>query len=451
MDAILSRLRGAARHEVLEGAHAVGSIIQRMNSVAARAGGGGHSAEIRKHIEDRRTQLHRIAQAQLSSELKKRSDSGLGALSLKPQPIRGALGTTAILSGGLHALGAAHPAGFAPPGVAPRESHPLAGLQVSGTPLRELAAKAELRQKQLAARARKGPVPAQATAGALLGAFREHPKAAGFAAHLAPGGALRELCETAQRGHGLAIGQAAQPIGRSTLGLVRHAGHALAHVAAGGLHAVRGAATWAQRKAGGAAHGLGERVHSGLEWTRKTGVVGAVGTGLRKGLSFLKTAAQHTPLGYAVKKGYGFVKAGGLSKVWNATKHVAGQAWAGLKTAYDTTSKFLQSPAGQLLVTGLSLAASFIPGGIVVKAVIGAGIGAMQAISEGKDWKAVLASAAGGALTGAIPFLKIGPLAKIGIGALQGGITAVASGGSLKDALKGDAGGALDSFDPGAL
>ena len=562
MDAILSRLRGAARHEVLEGAHAVGSIIQRMNSVAARAGGGGHSAEIRKHIEDRRAQLHRIAQAQLSSELKKRSDSGLGALSLKPQPIRGALGTTAILSGGLHALGAAHPAGFAPPGVAPRESHPLAGLQVSGTPLRELAAKAELRQKQLAARARKGPVPAQATAAALLGAFREHPKAAGFAAHLAPGGALRELCETAQRGHGLPIGQAAQHylasrgsshlwnavttfntlvseghrprfsfgswlkknvsdqvshalhgvsqtvtratdtvaglagaarqgissfanrasemgvraaaqvgravargatsvargglqaaqhIGRSTLGLVRHAGHALAHVAAGGLHAVRGAATWAQRKAGGAAHGLGERVHSGLEWTRKTGVVGAVGTGLRKGLSFLKTAAQHTPLGYAVKKGYGFVKAGGLSKVWNATKHVAGQAWTGLKTAYDTTSKFLQSPAGQLLVTGLSLAASFIPGGIVVKAVIGAGIGAMQAISEGKDWKAVLASAAGGALTGAIPFLKIGPLAKIGIGALQGGITAVASGGSLKDALNGAAGGALDSFDPGAF
>src|SRR5207249_10311365 len=69
------------------------------------------------------------------------------------------------------------------------------------------------------------------------------------------------------------------------------------------------------------------------------------------------------------------------------------------------------------LVTGLSLAASFIPGGIVVKAVIGAGIGAMQAISEGKDWKSVLASAAGGALTGALPFLKIGPLAKLGIGA----------------------------------
>src|SRR5439155_4034779 len=48
------------------------------------------------------------------------------------------------------------------------------------------------------------------TAGALLGAFREHPRTAGFAAHLAPGGALRSLCETAQRGHGLPIGQAAQ-------------------------------------------------------------------------------------------------------------------------------------------------------------------------------------------------------------------------------------------------
>ena len=102
-------------------------------------------------------------------------------------------------------------------------------------------------------------------------------------------------------------------------------------------------------------------------------------------------------------------------------------------------------------LTGLSLAASFIPGGLVVKAVIGAGIGAMQAISEGKDWKAVLASAAGGAITGAIPFLKMGPLAKLGVGAMQGGITALASGGSLKDALKGAAGGAIDAFDPGAF
>src|SRR6185369_5362432 len=148
---------------------------------------------------------------------------------------------------------------------------------------------------------------------------------------------------------------------------------------------------------------------------------------------------------------YGFVKSGGLTKVWHAGKDLAGKAAGLAKTAYQTTSKFLQSPAGHLLLTGLSLAASFIPGGLAVKAVIGAGIGAMQAISEGKSWKAVLASAAGGALTGAIPFLKMGPLAKIGVGALQGGITALASGGSLKDALKGAGGGAIDALDPGAF
>src|SRR5439155_7873178 len=63
----------------------------------------------------------------------------------------------------------------------------------------------------------------------------------------------------------------------------------------------------------------------------------------------------------------------------------------------------------------------------------------------------ILAGAGSGALTGALPFLKIGPLAKIGIGALQGGITSLAQGGNLKDVLKGAAGGALDSFDPGAF
>src|SRR2546430_10116741 len=256
--------------------------------------------------------------------------------------------------------------------------------------------------------------------------------------------------------------RAAENIGRFPIGALRQSGHALAQVVSGGMHAARGAASWARRKAGaaedwsrhqqqGAAHWLGERVHSGLEWARKTGVAGAVGTGLRKGLSFVKSAAERTPLGYAVSKGYGFVKSGGLIKVWNATRHVAGQAWAGLKGAYEMTSRFLQSPAGQLLVTGLSLAASFIPGGIVVKAVIGAGIGAMQAISDGKDWQSVLASAAGGALTGALPFLKIGPLAKLGIGALQGGITALASGGSLKGALKGASGGGLTASVPSPI
>ena len=60
-----------------------------------------------------------------------------------------------------------------------------------------------------------------------------------------------------------------------------------------------------------------------------------------------------------------------MQKIWNATKHYAGKAWEGIKKGYKASANFLQSPAGQLLVTGLSLAASFIPGGLVVKAIIG--------------------------------------------------------------------------------
>jgi len=601
MDSVLARLHGKGREELLEGAHAVSSILQRMHAIAARAGGASHIAGFRELIEERKVELQRIARAQLAAELSRSGATGLNALAQKPQAGRGASGM-AGLGGGLQAVRAGHPGGFGGghgvglgalagtqgalgkalgkqlehrlrPGR-PEETARILGEGSPRTGLRELAARAELKRKQLAARAvTRRPFPVSSTA--LLERLREQPKGGAFAAHLAPGGPLRSLCEVAQRGHGLPIAQAAQHylasrgsshvwnavatfntligeghrprfslgswlkknvsdhvshalqavsqtvtqasslvvaaprgissfangafeigrttsrlgglvrgaargiggamvsagrgalraaenVGRVTVGEVRQSGHALAQVVSGGVHAARGAASWVHRKAGaaadwtrhqeqGAAHWLGEKVHSGLEWAKKTGVVGAVGTGLRRGLSFVRSAAEHTPLGYAVRKGYGFVKSGGLTKVWKATRHVAGQAWAGLKGAYQATSRFLQSPAGQLLVTGLSLAASFIPGGIVVKAVIGAGIGAMQAISEGKDWKSVLASAAGGALTGALPFLKIGPLAKLGIGALQGGITALASGGSLKDALKGAAGGALDAFDPGAF
>ncbi len=509
-----------------------------------------------------------------------------------------------------------------------------------GTPLNDLAKQAEAKQKQLATKnpSRRGPVASQITAEALLEVFKEHPRGRSFASHLAPGGALRSLCESAQRGHGLPVGQmaqhylasrghsnifnavatfntlvkeghkphrwgwgsighfvsshvssaissvsrtvnnasnsisnfagntfntarsgissfantavnfgrggfnrvrsvvqrgvgaarrfgsrvahnvvnrashlahsayqtvssaghraydygshafhsasgcisskahglwnAAKGVGQSAWGNIKQGAHALSNVARGGFNALQSGASWVQHKAGaavdwakhkagaaidwakhkasGASHWLGEKVHSGLEWVKKTGVVGALGSGLRKGFSFVKKAAEYTPLGLAVKAGK-WAAGGGLAKVWDKTKNIAGKAWAGIKTAYKATSNFLQSPAGQLLVTGLSLAASFIPGGIVVKAIIGGGIGAIQAISEGKDWKGVLAGAAGGALTGALPFLKLGPFAKIGMGALTGGITTLAQGGSLKDALKGAAGGALDSFDPGAF
>ena len=569
MDSILARLQGKVGNEMADGARAVGTILMQMSSLTARAGTAPHVAAFRKLIEERKGQLQRIAQAQLAGELSKPSARGLHALpGTRPDGALGAAsrhGATVALRSGLGALAGGRDAlvkALEPPPVVP-------GLQQApaGTPLRELVRGAELRQSKSAVR--KGPAPAQVTAAALQDRFREHPKGKTFAAHLAPGGPLRALCETAQRGHGLPIGQAAQHyltsrgsshlwnavatfntlvreghtprfsfgswlkknvsdhvshaidavsrtggqatqslasvagnvrdgissmsnraagalrgvargtgqavkqtargLGRAlnqgaqaTWGEIKLGAHALARVGRGGLQSVHAGASWLQHKAGvaldragqearGGARWLGEGVHSGLEWARKTGVVGAVGTGLRKGLSSVRSAAEHSPLGVAVKKGYGFVKSGGLTRMWHGTQHAVAKAWGGLKNAYGATSKFLQSPAGQLLVTGLSLAASFIPGGIIVKAVIGAGIGVMQAISEGKDWKTVLASAAGGALTGAIPFLKIGPLAKLGVGALQGGITALASGGSLKDAVKGAGGGALDAFEPGAF
>src|SRR5438445_2173222 len=528
IDSVLARLQGKGREELLEGAHVVGSILRKMNSIAASAGGASHIAGFRKLIEERKAELQRIARTQLAAELPRRGAMGLDALVGKPQAAHGVLGT-ASLRGGFQ--GSAHLGGFG--GGAGGGLGALAGAQGAlgttlakqlehrlrrgrpeetarvlregspNTALRELAARAELKRQQLATRAVRRPAGPISSA-ALLERFREHPKGSAFAAHLAPGGPLRALCEVTQRGHGLPIGQAAQHylasrgssqvwnavatfntlvgeghrprfsfgswlkknvsdhvshalqgvsqtvtqatsaatslavaaprgissfanlgldigrratsplgglvrgaargiggamvsvgrgalraaenIGRFPIGALRQSGHALAQVVSGGMHAARGAASWALRKAGaaedwsrhqqqGAAHWLGERVHSGLEWARKTGVAGAVGTGLRKGLSFVKSAAERTPLGYAVSKGYGFVKSGGLTKVWNATRHLAGQAWAGLKGAYQTTSKFLQSPAGQLLVTGLSLAASFLPGRIVVKALIGAGIG----------------------------------------------------------------------------
>lgn len=568
------------------------------------------------------TLLKHASQSQLVAELSRAVKHG-GLQTVAGKPPRSALGSGA-LTGGFQALGGSHLGGFGGGhragaltvlsgaggglgkalekqlGQQLRAARPqdaakiLAGLGAApkGTALHELARRAEARQKQRATRhaGRKGPAPSAVTAAALLEVLQQHPKGRSFAAHLAPGGVLRSVCEAAQRGHGLPIGQMAQhylasrghshvfnavatfnklvekghqphrwglgsighfvssqassalssvtrsvgsatssldnfartaaegarqgisslgnrafDMGRASLtgiggigksgagaagsylsqranglrnaarsfgdsawGGIRQEAHALSHVARSGFHALQGGASWVQHKAGaarqragaaadwqrqkasGSAHWLGEKVHSGLEWARKTGVAGAVGTGLAKGFSSIRKAAEYTPLGLAIKAGK-WAAGGGLAKVWDKSKHVAGAAWGGVKSAYKATSSFLQSPAGQLLVTGLSLAATFIPGGLVVKAMVGGGIGAIQAISEGKDWKGVLAGAAGGALSGALPFLKLGPLAKVGVGALTGGITALAQGGSLKDALKGAAGGGLDSFDPGAF
>ena len=622
--------------------------------------------------------LKNASHAQLASELGKLEKTALGALLGKHKPQRNhGLGGGSI-TGAFQALGGAHLGGFGGghrPGalgslsgiggglgkvlekqlehqVKRTQPHEVGKLLATlhkapkGTPLHELAKKAEEKQKRMATKhaGKRGPQASQITAAALLEVFKEHPKGRTFASHLAPGGSLRTLCETAQRGHGLPVGQMAQhflaarghsnvfnavatfnnlikgghkphrwglgsighfvsshvssalssvsqtvgsatnavsnfaratastvgsgissfahsaarlggdamdgmrnvvrrgvgaasnvalrvgrtardiahnvndrasnlaqraykfgsgafhsassaissrahglwnaardsgrnawggmkKFGHSAWGHIKNSGQALSNVARNGITALQNGASWVQHRAGATfdrarlmaggvvdwarqkasgAHWLGEKVHNGLEWAKKSGVVGGIGKGLMKGISFMKKPAEYTPLGLAVKAGK-WAAGGGLAKVWNKTRNLAGKAWGGLKGAYQTTANFLQSPAGQLLVTGLSLAASFIPGGLVVKAIIGGGIGAIQAISEGKDWKGVFAGAAGGALTGALPFLKMGPLAKMGMGALTGGITTLAQGGNLKDALKGAAGGALDSFDPGAF
>ena len=641
IDAILARVRGRTRAEMAHGAQQIGQILSSVGKDAAP-----HLASFRKLLDERRSQLLevlrggrqtlRLEQAhphghRILQELRKRdpaldklvenaSTSHLarelarferGALHALGGPISSALafgaagGPSALARiGGAGGLGALAGLGGALGEALQKrlESRSrdaakfLAELQKSpkGSPLRTLADQAEKKR-----RTPRGPVRPEA----LLEAFREHPKARAFASHVAKGGALYQLCESAQRSRGLPVAQlashylasrgasalyntvqtfhslvgegyrprlfsfgsvfrsmtthvagalqsvskgvsraassfaggaeaavragissAAGPargfvrapmgnlFGRAVGGLrgmaqqvARHpwdavkgiavapnalvaragksafhllgaplasAGHALWNVGkhaaaaewggiktfAGGIHKVassalggaRGIGSWAQGRAGAAMDFAQHKSHQGLDWLNKTGVVGAAGGLLKKGISGLGTLAKYTPLGFAVSQGWGSGKSP-LSKIWSATRSVAGKAWEGIKQGYKATSNFLQSPAGQLLVTGLSLAATFIPGGLVVKTLIGAGIGAIQAISEGKDWKGVLLAAGSGALTGALPFLKLGPLAKVGLGALQGGISTLAQGGSLKDALKGAAGGAVDAFDPGAM
>ncbi|HUJ27408.1 MAG TPA: hypothetical protein VLW85_15395, partial [Myxococcales bacterium] len=605
-------------------------------------------SELRKHNPGLDKLLKHASQSQLAAELARVQKSGLHKLPAKPGAMGlgsyGLTGAAQLMRGGhLGGFGGGHRVHSPYAGglqglsgmdsalsraldsqlknlkVKPHEMGKiLAGFQktAKGAPLHDLTKRAEEKARLLAARrAHRGPMPAATTADALLQVFRDHPKGKAFAAHVAPGGALRSLCEGAQRGHGLPVGQMAQHYlasrgqsqvwnavstynslvkqgnkphfwslgsiahaikdkasgalskvtssvqsfgssmagsvksglssfggrvmdfgknalttvksvasqaaggarkalgsakkfggdlvekGRTALhdaggaigktahrladagksaashawgGITRAAGN-ISHVASSALHAGQGVAHWAQgavgktwdkvKESGGKAFDWAkhkaetvekfarDKVHAGLQ-AAKTGVLGGLKGGLKTGLSFLKKTAEYSPLGLAFKaaqKTGQWVKQGGLQKTWAATKKVAGKAWGGLKTAYNATSKFLQSPAGQLLVTGVSLAASFIPGGMVVKGLIGAGIGAITAISEGKDWKGILAGAGSGALTAAVPFLKLGPLAKVGVGALSGGVAALASGGNWKDALKGAAGGALDSIDPGAF
>ncbi|HEX9604836.1 MAG TPA: DUF4157 domain-containing protein [Myxococcales bacterium] len=267
----------------------------------------------------------------------------------------------------------------------------------------------------------------------------------------AVGSGARSLSRALQQGAQFA-GREASALRQATGRAVTRVTRTVRDVVHGGVDRVTQLGAAVMQRAGEAGRQVsrfGERaLHTGLDALHRTGIAGGIGKGVRFGLSMMKTAAKYSPVGLALQ---GFQKAGGLQGIWEKTKHTAGAAWQGVQKAYHATAGFLQSPAGQLLVTGLSLAATFIPGGVVVKSIVGGAIGAIQAASEGRDLKHVLLAAGTGALTGALPFLKVGPLAQAGIGALTGAATALASGGSLKDAVKGAGAGALDSFDPGAL
>ena len=72
------------------------------------------------------------------------------------------------------------------------------------------------------------------------------------------------------------------------------------------VHGVGHAASWAMHKAGETVGGV---AHKGLEWLHKTGVAGAIGKGLKYGVSMIKTAAKYSPIGLAMQ---GIHKAGGL-------------------------------------------------------------------------------------------------------------------------------------------
>lgn len=197
-------------------------------------------------------------------------------------------------------------------------------------------------------------------------------------------------------------------------------------------------------------------------WSKTTGVVGAVGGKIKEGLSSAASWAgdkvkkaggallgaakwagkkflQHHPLGKAIS--WGWDKFG--KQAWDKTKSLAAVAWDGAKKVGKAAGNFLQSPAGQLLTTGLSIAATFIPGGMLVKAGVGAVMGAIEAVAQGGGLKEALMGAALGGIEGAIPLLKLKTVGKLAVGGVKGGLQAAINGGGLGDIAMGAAGGAL--------
>lgn len=216
---------------------------------------------------------------------------------------------------------------------------------------------------------------------------------------------------------------------------------------------------------GNGAAGLAKKTGGWLKgaWSKATGVVGAIGGKIKSGLSSAaswvgekankvggallgaakwagKKFLQHHPLGKALS--WGWDKFG--KKAWDKTKSLASAAWESTRKVGQAAGKFLQSPAGQWLTTGLSVAATFIPGGLLVKAGVGAVMGAIEAVSKGGGLKEALMGAAMGGLEGALPLMKLKTVGKLALGGVKGGLQAAINGGDFKDIGKGMLGGALN-------
>lgn len=189
-------------------------------------------------------------------------------------------------------------------------------------------------------------------------------------------------------------------------------------------------------------------------WKSATGVVGAGLSGIKKGLSWVGDK-----IGQGAKKlGGVLLMHPGINAMWQVAKaagpHIASfgkAAWEGAKTLGGKAANFLQSPAGQLLTTGLSIAATFIPGGLLVKAGIGAIMGAVEAVAKGGGLKEALMGAAIGGLEGALPLMKLKTVGKLALGGVKGGLTSAMNGGSFGDIAKGALGGAFEVGGLGVL